>query len=241
VLAAQLQLLAETIGSRFGGTPQSLPAFALPVLGRASAKRPLIPTITIALLGAIESLLRARVADNATESPRHDPNQALTAQGVANFIAHFFGGIPATGTIAHTVTNVPAGAAAPRAVHVPLAAPAGIVMFAALNMGEWHEFARLRKFSLQYRTILVGTFLPMVVLDRTVAVEFGLILAYVFFIDGMSMWFSVRPHVAGELPPGVRVFELFGSLFVGAAGKLDVLIGAEAIVPNVAEPVGQFT
>jgi len=119
-------------------------------------------TVTIALLGAIESLLCARVADNATEFPRPDPNQELVAQGVANFVTRFFGGIPATGTIARTVTNVRAGAvspvagivqsltlpavvpqAAPLAVHVPQAAPLGILMFVAWNMGEWHEFSRL--------------------------------------------------------------------------------------------------
>ena len=125
----------------------------------------MIPTITIALLGAIESLLCARVADNLIDAPRHDPNQELMAQGIANFVAPFFGGIPATGTIARTVTNVRAGAtspvagivhaltllaivlvAAPLAAHVPLAVLAGILLFVAWNMGEWHEFARLRDF-----------------------------------------------------------------------------------------------
>jgi sulfate permease, SulP family len=242
VLTAWLQLPVETIGSRFGGIPQSLPAFALPELSWASAKQLLIPTLTIALLGAIESLLCARVADNAADFPRHDPNQELMAQGVANFVTPFFGGIPATGTIARTVTNVRAGAAspiagivhaltllavvllaAPLAVHVPLAALAGILMFVAWNMGEWHEFARLRRFSPQYRTILVGTFALTVVFDLTVAVEVGLVLACVFFIWRMSQLFAVRPHGADDLPPGVFVFELFGSLFFGAVGKVEAL------------------
>jgi sulfate permease, SulP family len=162
-----LQLPVATIGSRFGGIPQALPAFALPEFSWATAKLLLIPTVTIALLGAIESLLCARVADNmAPQHPRHDPNQELMAQGVANLVAPFFGGIPATGTIARTVTNVRAGAAtpiagvvhaltllaivlvaAPLALHVPLAALAGILLFVAWNMGEWHEFVRLRHFS----------------------------------------------------------------------------------------------
>jgi SulP family sulfate permease len=103
----------ETIGSRFGGIPQALPAFALPEFSWATAKQLLIPTLTIALLGAIESLLCARVADNMTDLPRHDPNQELMAQGVANFVTPLFGGIPATGTIARTVTNVRAGARSP--------------------------------------------------------------------------------------------------------------------------------
>ncbi len=242
VVALLLKLPVETIGSRFGGIPQSLPAFALPELSWATAKLLFIPTVTIALLGAIESLLCARVADNATDFPRHDPNQELMAQGVANFVVPFFGGIPATGTIARTITNVRAGAAspiagivhaatlllivllaAPLAMHIPLAALAGILMFVAWNMGEWHEFVRLRRFSAQYRTILLGTFTLTVVFDLTVAVQVGLLLACVFFIYRMSTLFSVRPHAADDMPPGVTVFELFGSLFFGAVGKIEAL------------------
>jgi SulP family sulfate permease len=241
-LAALLKLPVETIGSRFGGIPQSLPDLALPPFSWASAKELLFPTITIALLGAIESLLCARVADNISAQPRHDPNQELMAQGVANFVVPFFGGIPATGTIARTVTNVRAGAtspvagivhagallvivlaAAPLASAVPLAALAGILLFVAWNMGEWREFARLKNFSLQYRTILVGTFLATVIFDLTVAVEGGLVLACVFFIHRMSTLFRVEPLERHDLPPGVRVFELFGSLFFGAVGKVEAL------------------
>ena len=237
-----LGLQVETIGSRFGGIPQSLPAFALPDFSWTTAKQLLIPTLTIAMLGAIESLLCARVADNATEFPRHDPNQELMAQGLANLVTPFFGGIPATGTIARTITNVRAGAAspvagivhaltllavvllaAPLAAHVPLAALAGILLFVAWNMGEWHEFARLRRFSTPYRTILVGTFVLTVVFDLTVAVQVGLVLACVFFIWRMGTLFSVRPHGAGDMPPGVQVFDLFGALFFGAVGKIEAL------------------
>jgi len=246
-LAYYLQLPLETIGSRFGGIPASLPSLSLPPFSWDSAKQLLIPTITIALLGAIESLMCARIADNMnTALPRHDPNQELMAQGVANFVSPFFGGIPATGTIARTVTNLRAGAtspiagivhavtllaivliAAPLAAHVPLAVLAGILLFVAWNMGEWHEFARLRQFSPQYRTILVGTFVLTVVFDLTVAVEVGIILACVFFIYRMSTLFRVQPHqpsdAASALPPGVQVFELFGSLFFGAVGKIEAL------------------
>jgi SulP family sulfate permease len=239
---ALLGLPVETIGSRFGGIPQSLPAFELPDFSWSTAKQLLIPTLTIALLGAIESLLCARVADNATDLPRHDPNQELMAQGVANVVTPFFGGIPATGTIARTVTNIRAGAvspvagivhaltllaivllAAPLAMHVPLAALAGILLFVAWNMGEWHEFARLRHFSAPYRTILLGTFVLTVVFDLTVAVEVGLVLACVFFIWRMGQLFSVRPQRSGDVPPGVAVFELFGALFFGAVGKIEAL------------------
>lgn len=242
-LAVQLlHLPVETIGSRFGGIPQALPALALPEFSWTSVKQLIIPTLTIAMLGAIESLLCARVADNMTELPRHDPNQELMAQGVANLVSPLFGGIPATGTIARTVTNVRAGGttpiagmvhaftllsvvllAAPLAAGVPLAALAGILVFVAWNMGEWREFARLKHFSLPYRIILVGTFVLTVVFDLTVAVEVGLVLACVFFIYRMSTLFTVEPVPQAEAPPGVAVFELFGSLFFGAVGKVEAL------------------
>ena len=237
-----LGLPVETIGTRFGGIPQSLPTLALPEFSWTTAKQLVIPTVTIALLGAIESLLCARVADNMTDVERHDPNQELMAQGVANLVSPLFGGIPATGTIARTVTNVRAGAkspvagivhaltillvvllAAPLAMNVPLAALAGILAFVAWNMGEWREFARLKHFSIQYRTILVGTFLLTVIFDLTVAVEVGLVLACAFFIYRMGTLFRVQPMPRGGLPEGVQVFELFGSLFFGAVGKIEQL------------------
>ena len=239
---AALALPVETIGSRFGGIPQSLPDLQLPAFSWESAKQLVIPTLTLAMLGAIESLLCARVADNLTELPRHDPNQELMAQGVANMVTPAFGGIPATGTIARTVTNVRSGAtspvagivhaltllfvvlaAAPLALHVPLAALAGILLFVAWNMGEWREFARLRQFSLPYRTILLGTFLLTVVFDLTVAVEVGLVLACVFFIYRMSTLFRVEPRTVDALPPSVQVRALYGALFFGAVGKLEAL------------------
>lgn len=242
VATATLGLPVETIGSRFGGIPQSLPDLHLPPFSWDSAKQLLIPTLTLAMLGAIESLLCARVADNLIDAPRHDPNQELMAQGVANMVTPAFGGIPATGTIARTVTNVRSGAtspiagivhaltllavvlvAAPLALHVPLAALAGILLFVAWNMGEWREFARLRQFSVQYRTILVGTFVLTVVFDLTVAVEVGLVLACVFFIYRMSTLFRIEPREGLESPAGVQVREVYGALFFGAVGKLEAL------------------
>jgi len=237
-----LSLPVETIGSRFGGIPQGLPPLALPEFSWATAKLLVIPTVTIAILGAIESLLCARVADNMTELPRHDPNQELMAQGVANLAAPLMGGIPATGTIARTVTNVRSGGttpvagivhalallvivlvAAPLALNVPLAALAGILAFVAWNMGEWREFARLKQFNLPYRVILVGTFLLTVIFDLTVAVEVGLVLACAFFIYRMGTQFKVQVVPQADLPPGVKVFELYGSLFFGAVGKVEEL------------------
>ncbi len=235
-------LPVETIGSRFGGIPSALPAFELPTFSWATVKQLLIPTVTIALLGSIESLLCARVADNMVDLPRHDPNQELMAQGVANLVTPFFGGIPATGTIARTVTNVRAGGtspiagivhaitlllvvlvAAPLAMNVPLAALAGILLFVAWNMGEWRQFLKARQFNVTYRTILLGTFVLTVVFDLTVAVEVGLILACVFFIWRMGKLFSVSDIRGGQLPEGVQGFELFGSLFFGAVGQIEGL------------------
>jgi SulP family sulfate permease len=207
------------------------------------------PTLTIALLGAIESLLCARVADNlAPDLRRHDPNQELMAQGLANLVSPLMGGMPATGTIARTVTNIRSGArtpvagivhaftvllvmllAAPLALHVPLAVLAGILVFVAWNMGEWHEFARLRAFSLQYRTLLVGTFLMTVIFDLTVAVEIGLILACVFFIYRMGQLFKATP-IETALPEGVQAVALYGSLFFGSVGKVEAL--AEQVKPE---------
>ena len=243
---AVLHLPVETIGSKFGGIPQSLPDLQLPPFSWESAKQLVFPTLTLAMLGAIESLLCARVADNLIDAPRHDPNQELMAQGVANMVAPAFGGIPATGTIARTVTNVRSGAtspvagmvhsatllvvvlaAAPLAANVPLAALAGILLFVSWNMGEWREFARLRHFSVPYRTIMLGTFFLTVVFDLTVAVEVGLMLACVFFIYRMSTLFRVVPPAAADapagVPAGVEIRELFGALFFGAVGKLEAL------------------
>ena len=243
-LTALLDLPVQTIGSKFGGIPQSLPAFEWPAFTWDGIRQLFMPTVTIALLGSIESLLCARVADNMADHPRHDPNQELMAQGVANVVAPFFGGIPATGTIARTVTNVRAGAtspvagmvhalalllivlvAAPLAVHVPLPVLAGILLFVAWNMGEWHEFMRLRQFNLTYGTILVGTFVMTVVFDLTVAVEVGLVLACVFFIYRMSTLFRVEAVAPpeGVWPASTQVYQLYGALFFGAVGKVEAL------------------
>ena len=243
------QLPVETIGSRFGELPRGLPQLVLPAFSWDSARQLVIPTITIALLGAVESLLCARIADNAGAHQKHDPNQELMAQGVANVITPLLGGIPATGTIARTVTNVRAGAvspvagivhaltlllillvAAPFAAHVPLAVLAGILLFVAWNMFDGAQFKRLRQFSGQYRTLMVGTFFLTIVFDLVVAVEVGLVLACLFFIWRMGTLFSVKAHPMHELPPGVFAFELYGSLFFGAVGKIEAL--AEQLPPG---------
>jgi SulP family sulfate permease len=239
-LAFYLELPVETIGTRFGGIPRALPDFALPDFSWETVRLLIAPTITIAMLGAVESLLCARVADQISGLPRHDPNQELMAQGVANFVVPFFGGMPATGTIARTVTNVRAGAtspvsglvhaltlvvvvlaAAPLAVHVPLPVLAGILLYVAWNMGEWGEFIRLRQASNHYRLIMLGTFFLTVVFDLTVALQVGLILACVMFVRRMSTLFQV---VEMSLSDDAASDQLYGSLLFGAVAKIDPIL-----------------
>lgn len=256
LLAWGLRFPVETIGSRFGGIPQALPVFALPDFSWETVRLLVTPTLTIALLGAIESLLCARVADQLATDPhhkKHDPNQELMAQGAANMIVPFFGGMPATGTIARTVTNIRAGAtspvagmvhaltllaivlvAAPLALHIPLAVLAGILLFVAWNMGEWHEFVRLKHFSNHYRLLMLGTFFLTVVFDLTVAVEVGLFMACALFVRRMSGLFrAVREPEPTPPPPGaapgqrtVTRWRLHGALFFGAAAKIDPIVQA---------------
>ena len=243
----------ETLGTRFGGIPQSLPVFALPEFSWDTVRLLVAPTITIALLGAIESLLCARVADQLADSPyirKHDPNQELMAQGVANFVVPFFGGMPVTGTIARTVTNLRAGAtspvagivhaatlaaivlvAAPLALHIPLAVLAGILLHVAWNMGEWHEFARLKHFSNHYRLLLLGTFFLTVVFDLTVAVQVGLVLACALFVRRMSELFRAEPETPAEAGAATLAWRLHGVLFFGAASKVDPLVEAIEAAP----------
>ena len=238
-------LPVETIGSRFGGIPTGFPALHWPDFSWATARFLFMPALTLALLGAIESLLCARVADTMI-GDRHNPNQELMAQGIANFVTPFLGGMPATGTIARTVTNVKSGAnspvagmvhsltlllvvlvAAPLAQDIPLAAMAAILMFVAWNMGEWNKFVHLRQFRLPYRITLLSVFFLTVVFDLTVAVEVGLVAACITFIYRIS---SLSRCEAIDLPPmpavqtqGIAAYRLFGSLFFGAVKLVENL------------------
>jgi len=249
-----LQLPVDTIGTRFGGIPQTLPSLALPAFTWETVKQLVNPILTIALLGAIESLLCARIADQVGGLPRHDPNQELMAQGAANLVVPFFGGLPVTGTIARTVTNVRAGAttpvaglthalvlaglvllAAPLALHVPMPVLAGILLFVAWNMGEWREFAHLRRQSSHFRVLMLGTFFLTVVFDLTVALEVGLITACALFIRSMSAQFRVE-SVPQQVPAQLR-FRLFGSLFFGAVVHLDAAVRAVEDGPDAPEVV----
>ena len=240
LLAWAFSLPVETIGTRFGGIPQGGPVFELPAFSWDTVRLLVTPTLTIAILGAIESLLCARVADQLGDAPKHDPNQELMAQGIANTVVPFFGGMPATGTIARTVTNIRSGAAspvagmvhagtlaavvllaAPLAAHIPLAVLAGVLLFVAWNMGEWREFGRLKQFSNHYRLMMVSTFLVTIVFDLTVAVELGLVLAVVLFVRRQSDIFRAEPISRNEHQ---ITFRLFGSLFFGAVAKIDPIV-----------------
>ncbi|MDF7801765.1 sulfate permease [Pontiellaceae bacterium B1224] len=202
--AALLHLDVETIGSRFGELPRMLPAPGLPDLGISDFKNLVAPAFTVALLAAIESLLSATVADGMIGG-KHRPNTELIAQGIANLGSAVFGGIPATGAIARTATNVKSGARSPLAgiIHaitlalvlllfaplaklVPLAALAGILVVVAWNMSERHHFASILSGPRSDRLVLVLTFLLTVLVDLTVAVEVGIVLSALLFIRRMA-------------------------------------------------------
>lgn len=215
-VVALFNLPVETIGTRFGGIPQSLPAFDPPEFTFATLRHLLAPAMTIALLGAIESLLSAAVADGMIDD-KHDPNQELVAQGIANIVTPFFGGLPATGAIARTATNVRAGAtspvagivhaltllvivlvAAPLATHIPLATLSAILLVVAINMGEWEGFRTLKKYPVSDSAVLVVTFLLTIVFGLTVAVEIGMFIAVFFFIKRITELTHVS--IADESP-----------------------------------------
>ena len=245
--AQAMNLPVETIGSKFGGIPSELPRLVWPEFSLANLQHLSMPIITLTLLGAIESLLCARIADGLIDD-RHNPNQELMAQGVANFVTPFFGGMPATGTIARTVTNVKSGGrspiagmvhaltlllvvwvAAPLANHIPLATLAAILMFVAWNMGEWHAFTDLKQFRIPYRITLLAVFLLTVTVDLTVAVEFGLFAACITFIYRISNLSRVEPlsdkdtaklaHQDGL----VSAYRFYGALFFGAVKLVEAI------------------
>lgn len=194
----------ETIGTRFGGIPQGLPALQLPEFSWANIHSLFQPALTIAMLAAIESLLSAVVADGMIDD-RHDSNQELMAQGIANIFCPLFGGIAATGAIARTATNIKNGgrtpvagivhaltllvivlAAAPLAKFIPLATLSAVLVVVAYNMGEWHQFTRLVHWPRGDAAVFIAAFGLTVMIDLTVAVEVGIGLAGVLFVKRIS-------------------------------------------------------
>jgi SulP family sulfate permease len=194
------KLPVETIGTRFGGIPSGPPHLHVPQFHWNMVHGLISPAITVAMLGAIESLMSAVVADRMC-GDKHNPNVELIAQGIANIASPMFGGLPATGAIARTATNIRSGArtpvagmihsltllaillfAAPLASHVPLVVLAGILMVVSYNMGEWAETSKILRLSKSDISVWLATFALTVFADLTVAVEFGMILAALLFI-----------------------------------------------------------
>lgn len=241
-----------TIGSAFGGIPTGLPEFALPEISLAQTITLIGPAFTIAMLGAIEALLSAVVADGMAGT-RHDSNQELIGQGIANIVAPLFGGFAATGAIARTATNIRNGATsplagithaivlvavllflAPLASDIPLAVLAAILFVVAWNMSEVRHFAHLLKTAPRAdRFILVITFLLTVFADLVVAVNVGVILAILHFLNRMSdsvetqrvdeteLHAELAAQGMTQLPQGLMVYEIAGPMFFGAVENFE--------------------
>ncbi|MED5223591.1 SulP family inorganic anion transporter [Bacillus sp. FSL L8-0215] len=241
----------ETIGSAYGEIPRQLPTFAFPELTIEKMIYLLPPAIIIALLGGVESILSAMVADNMKGS-KHDSNKELVGQGIANMAAPLFGGIPATGAIARTATNIKNGGAspisgvvhgvvvllilmvfAPYASMIPLAAMAPILMFVAWNMSERKEFINILKVKNADSLVLVVTFLLTVIGDLIIGVTAGLILAFIAFIKKMSQTTNIHTNVAVPQmetaaalekqteEKGISMYSIEGPLFFGTTDSLE--------------------
>ena len=253
-----LDLPVETIGSRFGSVSGALPSFRLPQVDWRTASSLVSPAITIALLAGIESLLSAVVADGMT-GRKHRSNMELIAQGVANIASPLFGGIPATGAIARTATNIKNGGQTPVAgiVHavvlllimlffgkwaalIPMATLAGILVVVSYNMSELHHFVKLLNSPKMDIAVLLVTFFLTVLVDLTVAIQAGVVLAALLFMKRMSDVTQVGyitsmvgfeeedeedakadPNSINKfsVPKGVEVFEVNGPFFFGAAER----------------------
>lgn len=263
-------LPVETIGSRFGGVPNSLPTPVLPELSWSLVREMISPAVTIALLGAIESLLSAVVADGMTGT-KHRSNMELVAQGASNILSPIFGGIPATGAIARTATNIKNGGRTPVAaiVHtlvlllimiffgqwaalIPMSALAAILIVVSYNMSEWHRFVNIvRKSPKDDVAVLLITFFLTVLVDLTVAIEVGVVMASFLFMKRMSD-VSQAKIITNELarykeeekpdeyslstrsvPDGVIVFEVQGSLFFGVVDEFKETIRRVQKKPKV--------
>jgi SulP family sulfate permease len=255
---------AETIGSRFGEIPRGLPAVHWPALSWTNLQHLIQPAFTIALLAAIESLLCAVVADGMMDD-RHDSNQELMAQGLANLVSPLFGGIAATSAIARTATNVKSGArspiagiihaltlliillaAAPLARFVPLAVLSAVLVNVAVHMGEWHMFRRLAQWPRSDAAVFLATFVLTVLIDLTVAVEIGMVLAAILFIKRVSETTQItavdaatetegshHSLIGKDVPPGVVLYRIFGAFFFGAADKLESALSRLKQEPDV--------
>jgi sulfate permease, SulP family len=269
VLVQALDLPVETIGSRFGAIPSSLPTPSLPDVTPAEIALLVGPAFTIALLAAIESLLSAVVADGMIGG-RHRSNMELVAQGIANVASPLFGGIPATGAIARTATNVKNGGRTPVAgiVHaltllaitlffgrwaalIPMPTLAAILVVVAYHMSEWRTFRTELRAPKSDVAVLLTTFFLTVLVDLTVAIEVGIVLAALLFMRRMAEVTNVSA-ISGdaddagdvyvtdtnaarrrEIPKGVEVYEINGPFFFGAAEQFKDTLGRVARKPKV--------
>ncbi|WP_308634486.1 SulP family inorganic anion transporter [Paenibacillus silvisoli] len=240
-----------TIESAYEAIPSSLPMFTFPSISFQTAMELLQPALVIAMLGGIESLLSAVVADGMTGS-RHNSNRELIGQGIANIAAPLFGGIPATGAIARTATNIKSGAAsplsgmihgiavllilllfAPLASDIPLAGMAPILMVVAWNMSERKHALHMLRLKSSDSLIMGVTFLLTVLTNLTTAVEIGLLLAAIIFVYRMSTELTVKAVLVSR-DPQVSVISVEGPLFFGAANKFEELFeNATASKSNV--------
>lgn len=252
VIVAWLRLPVETIATKFGEIPRTLPRLALPQFDWRQLDELVAPAFTIAMLGGIESLLSAVVADGLIDD-RHDSNQELMAQGLANFVVPFVGGIPITGVIARTATNIRSGAnspiagivhavfllvvllaAAPLAGAIPLVTLAAVLIVVALRMGDWDEFRLLGRRPKSDSVVFLATFALTVCVDLTQAVGIGMILAAGLFVKRVADTTEVKamtgeggaaPHEeVRDVPREVVVYRVFGALLFGAADKLETVL-----------------
>ncbi|OYY08530.1 MAG: sodium-independent anion transporter [Rhizobiales bacterium 35-68-8] len=255
---AFFHLPVATIGSRFGELHASIPMPHMPDVTFARLKELLPSALTIAFLAGIESLLSAVVADGMSGG-RHRPNAELVAQGVANAASALVGGLPATGAIARTATNIRAGARspmagvfhalfvlavmlllAPLAVYIPLASLAAILMVVAWNMSEIHKIRHLMSAPVGDRVLLLLTLGLTVAVDLTVAIGVGVVLAAILFMHRMAESAGVDhpeaeedPSARALLPPGVEVFTVRGPLFFGAAARISEVLDQIGQPPRV--------
>jgi SulP family sulfate permease len=226
-----------TVGSQFGEISRSLPVFAMPWLGWEQVRELIQPAFTIALLVAMQALLCAVVTDGLLDQ-RHDSNQELIAQGVANLVGPLFGCIPVTGAVARSVANVRAGARTPVAglVHsgALLATLSAVLVVAGYRMVSWKEFARLGRWPLSDSSVFLATFALTVLTNLTLAVEVGVVLAALLMVKRISETTKItavdestetegsqHSLVGREIPDGVLVFRVFGAFFFGVVDKLD--------------------
>ena len=265
-LVSLFNLPVEPIGSRFGEVPTSLPKPQLPNISFELIGQMFSPALSIALLAGIESLLSAVVADGMT-GRRHRSDMELIAQGVANIFSPIFGGIPATGAIARTATNIKNGGITPISgiIHaitlllimlffgkwaalIPMPTLAGILIVVSYNMSEWHLFVKLFRSPRSDVLVLLATFLLTVLLDLTVAIQVGVVLAALLFMRRMSEVTKVgyvtrqmNDEDAAEepmedqagIPDGVEIFEVNGPFFFGAAERFKSALGVVHQKPQV--------